>query len=399
MLAPNVLFLYTVGLVVGAIIVSVAAASAVLTGALGLSPAFYGTLFIPFDVFAAAGAIGGGTLAHRLGLRRLLVLGLVTAAASQAALAAASLFPGAAGRWAFVAASLVGLAAGLSSSPLNTWPQVMFPRHRDAAVVMIHTLMTLGLAAGPLLVFAALRLGHFVLAPLLLVVTTLGFAALTSVQSFPPAEGHADPTSPALAHTPRPLRRLTFWLFIAVTFLYEVGEAAFANWAVLFTEVEKGLSAATASLALAAFWATLSLGRLLSSFLVRRLPAQRIWLTLPVFIAAALFWLPEAHAASGVLAGFAFAGLACSAHYPLTMSLASARFPAHVAWTTGMVFAANAAGAGVGSALMGWLYESHSLSELYRWTTVAPLVALVLSLWLVMRRRTHGSFTRPRPSE
>lgn len=384
MLAPGVLFLYATGLAIGAVIVSVAAASAVLTGPLGLSHVTYGALFIPFDAFAAAGAIGGGAWAHRLGLRRLLVLGLLTAAASQAALAAASLFPGATGGFAFVAASLVGLAAGLSASPLNTWPQVMFPRHRDAAVVMIHTLLTLGLAAGPLLVFAALRLGHFALAPGLLLVTTLGFAALLPNRSLPAHPFPADPTS---MHTaPRPVGRLTFWLFLAITFLYEISEAALANWAVLFVEVEKGFPAATASLALAAFWAALSLGRLLSSLLVRHLSAQGIWLVLPAFIAAALLWLPKAGSPSGLVVGFAFAGLACSAHYPLTMSLASARFPSHVAWTTGMLFAANAAGAGVGSALMGWLYQSHGLGELYRLTAVAPIVALLMSAWLVIRR-------------
>ena len=384
MFAPGVLFLYSAGLVIGLVIVSVAAASAVLTGPLGLSPAAYGALFIPFDAFAAAGAIGGGAWAHRLGLRRLLVLALLTAAGSQAALAAASAFPGAAGPLAFVAASLVGLAAGLSAAPVNTWPQVMFPRHRDAAVVMIHTVMTLGLAAGPLLVFTALRLGHFAFAPLLLLLTNLVFAALTARQALPAAAPPHDATRATAP--PRPVGRLTFWLFVAITFLYEVSEAAFANWAVLFVEVEKGFTAATASLALAAFWAALSLGRFGSSLLVRRLRAQTLWLMLPAFIAGALLLLPGARTPSHVLAGFAFAGLACSAHYPLTMSLASARFPAHVAWTTGMLFAANALGAGVGSALMGWLHESYSLAELYRVTAVAPIVALAMGVWLVVRR-------------
>ena len=384
MFPRGVVFLYSAGLVFGFVIVSVAAASAVLTGPLGLSTVAYGALFLPFDAFAAAGAIFGASWAHRIGLRGLLVLALLAAVGSQAALAAASAFPGAAGAFAFVAASLVGLAAGLSAAPFNTWPQVMFPRHRDAAVVMIHTLMTLGLACGPLLVFAALRLGHFALAPLLLLVTSLAFAARTTRQDLPATPAYADPMSPAAG--PRPVWRLTFWLFVAITFLYEVSEAAFANWAVLFVEVERGLSPATASLALAAFWASLSLGRMGSSLLLRRVPAQSLWLVLPAFIAGALLLLPLAHTPSHLLAGFAFAGLACSAHYPLTMSLASARFPGHVAWTTGMVFAANATGAGVGSALVGWLHETRSLGDLYRLTAIAPLVALVMGFWLVARR-------------
>ena len=383
MSAPGVLFLYATGLVLGLVIVSVAAASAVLTGPLGLSTVAYGALFVPFDAFAAAGAIGGGAWAHRLGLRRLLVFALLAAAGSQAALAAASALPGAAGPLAFLAASLVGLAAGLSAAPMNTWPQVMVPRHRDAAVVMIHTLMTLGLAGGPLLVAAALRLGHFALAPLLLLVTSLVFLARSSRQDLPVTLTHAHPTSPEPA---RPVRRLTFWLFLAITFLYAVSEAALANWGLLFVEVEKGFAAATASLALAAFWAALSVGRASSSLLLRRVSAQHLWLLLPPFIAGALLLLPRAQTPSHVLAGFALAGFACSAHYPLTMSLASARFPAHVAWTTGMLFAANATGAGVGSTLMGWLYETHSLSQLYRLAALAPIVAFVMGVWLVARR-------------
>ena len=383
MFAPGVFFLYSAGLVLGLVIVSVAAASAVLTGPLGLSPVAYGALFIPFDFFAAAGAIGGGGWAHRLGLRRLLVLALLAAAGSQGALAAASAFPGAAGALAFVAASLVGLAAGLSAAPMNTWPQVMFPRHRDAAVVMIHTLMTLGLAGGPLLVAAALGLGHFALAPLVLLVACLVFMALTSRQNLPATPAHAHSTS---AQAARPVRRLTFWLFLATTFLYAVSEAALANWGVLFVEVEKGFPAATASLALAAFWAALSLGRASSSLLFRWVSAQQLWLVLPAFVAGALLLLPRAQTPAQVLAGFALAGLACSAHYPLTMSLASARFPTHVAWTTGMLFAANATGAGVGSALLGWLYATHSLSQLYRLAAMASMVALVMGIWLVARR-------------
>ena len=95
--ARGVVFLYSAGLVIGLVIVSVAAASAVLTGPLGLSPVAYGALFVPFDAFAAAAGIGAGGWAHRVGLRRLLVLALLAAAGSQAALAAASALPKAAG--------------------------------------------------------------------------------------------------------------------------------------------------------------------------------------------------------------------------------------------------------------------------------------------------------------
>ena len=218
--------------------------------------------------------------------------------------------------------------------------------------------------------------------------------ALVSRQELPATTAHHDPKGPLAA--PRPLGRLTFWLFVAITFLYEVSEAAFANWAVLFVEVEKGFTAATASLALGAFWATLSLGRLGSSLLLRHVSAQTLWLLLPAFIAGALLLLPGAAKPSHLVLGFACAGLACSAHYPLTMSLASARFPAHVAWTTGMIFAANALGAGVGSVLMGWLHESYTLAELYRLTAVAPVVALGMGIWLVVRKPSPGSSPRPR---
>lgn len=384
MSARGVLFLYTAGLVLGFVFVSVAAASAVLTGPLGLSPAAYGVLFVPLDVFAAAGAMGGGGWAHRLGLKRLLVFALVAAAGSQAALGTAIALPHAAFALAFVAAALVGLAAGLSAAPMNTWPQLMFPRHRDAAVVMIHTLMTLGLAGGPLLVSAALRLGHFTLSPLLLLVTSLVFVALTPGQDLPPLPAHVPDRTGRTA--PVPARSPSFWLFVAITLLYAASEASFSNWAVIFVETEKGLPAATASLALAAFWAALSLGRAGSSLLVTRVRAQHLWLVLPVFIAAAFLVVPGATTPSRALAGFALAGLACSAHYPLTMSLASARFPTHVAWVTGMLFAVYAIGAGVGTVLMGWLYEVRSLSELYRMGALFPIVILGLALWLVTRR-------------
>jgi predicted MFS family arabinose efflux permease len=143
----------------------------------------------------------------------------------------------------------------------------------------------------------------------------------------------------------------------------------------------------TAGLALSTFWGTLVIGRLLITVIVTRVSPKFVWASLPVLMIAAFLALPLAEGAVLGIGVFALAGLSCSAFLPLTITLASQRFPDHVAWVSSMMIAALMVGVGVGSFAVGALREMLSFEDLYRLSTAYPAAVLVLTIF-VFRVRT-----------
>lgn len=368
---------YASGAVQGVMMVSFAASSAVLRSRHGFTDTQYGSIFLPQVALAAAAAIGSGTLLRILDLRQVLALSFTAMALSQAALATSHFLDPAAALVAVMAGtSLMGLGCGLSAPPLNTYPQLFFPARSESAVIAMHTAMGVGLAAGPLFVGVAAPRGLWLSFPLIGLAACVLLLAGTLWATLPrptpaPTAGKAGPSSAG---------RSRFWLFAAIAFLYAVAEAGYSNWAVLYLREEKGLTLAAASLGLAAFWLALSVGRLLVGLLILRVPAPRVYRILPVVMAGASLLLPLADTPRRAALLFGLAGLGCSAFYPLTVGLASRRFPAHVAWVGAMAYAALVSGIGAGSFLTGMLRVRLSFVTIYRWSALCPLLALLLAV-------------------
>ena len=141
------------------------ASAAVLRGQ-GLTDPQYGSIFLPQMVLAAVGATGAGFVLDRLGAKRVLGLGFVLMALSQAALGAVVLAgPGWTYPLALLGTSLLGLGAGVSAGPLNAYPQVLFTSRSESAVVALHTVVGVGLAVTPVLAGAALDRGLWLAVP------------------------------------------------------------------------------------------------------------------------------------------------------------------------------------------------------------------------------------------
>ncbi|HKN11341.1 MAG TPA: hypothetical protein VJ376_17950, partial [Pseudomonadota bacterium] len=87
---PAVLIVYAAALLQGMTLVSFPAMSAVLKQALALTDADYGSIFLPQVALAITGAVAGGGLARKLGLKALLAMALAANAASQVLLAASA---------------------------------------------------------------------------------------------------------------------------------------------------------------------------------------------------------------------------------------------------------------------------------------------------------------------
>ncbi|NMQ19722.1 MFS transporter [Candidatus Competibacter phosphatis] len=383
---PAVLAVYLIAFLQGLTLVSFPASSAVLRQMHGFTDAQYGAIFLPQVALAVLGAVAGGTLARRLGLQPLLWLTAAGNGLSQLALAASLwVMPALAFPVILAGTALLGWSFGLGGAPLNSYPPQFFPRRAPAAVVALHTLLGLGLMVGPLLADGFGRAGWWVGFPLSL----LGLSALLALAAATvrlPSEAGGEMEERRVEMNP-PLISGAFWIFAAIAVLYAFAEGTFSNWAVIYLREAKDLSAVVAALALSVFWGAMVVGRLLVAVLVVRIAPLTIWLALPVLMIAAFLLLPGASTPALGLGLFALAGLACSAFFPLTITLASERFPEHVAWVSSMLIAALMVGVGLGSFVIGPLREWLSLEQIYQFSAAYPIAVIGLALWLAGSRR------------
>ncbi len=374
---------YAGALVQGLTLVSFPASSAILKHAHGFSDAEYGAIFLPQVVMVIGGSIAGGFLAGRLGLRRLLALALGVNLVSQVALAAsAALRPDAAYASILLGTTCLGLGFGLCAAPLNTYPALLVPRRRDAAIVAMHTAMGAGLAAGPLLAGFLSAAQLWVAFPVLLAALCLILVAASLIVALPAPETAA---GRGVVAERRPLGEMAFWLFVATAVLYAIGEGTVGNWALLYLAEERGLAPAAAAFALSAFWGALTGGRVVASLLLLRVAARPIWASMPLLMVSAFLVLPLVRTATGGALAFAWAGLACSACFPLTLSLATRRYATHGPWIASMMMAAVMSGVGLSSLAIGPLRAHIALGRLYPLSALWPLLTLAAIAILIRR--------------
>lgn len=393
---------YAAALLQGLTLVSFPALSNILQRTFAFTDADYGAIFLPQVVFTVLGALASGSLAARVGLRLLLSASLAANAACQLLMATPGLLlPDMAFALILAATATLGVAFGLFAAPMNSYPPILFPRHAPTALLAVHSIVGLGLALGPLLASQFVEAGTWAGYPLLLAAACGALALIVLVSPLPahpatPTQIGCDREAAIVAQTPA-RRSRRFWLFAAVAVTYAFAEGAFSNWVVIYLTQARQLSEASAGLALSLFWICMVIGRWVVAVLVVRIPPTTVWIVLPGLITAAFLIIPRAGTAAASVAAFAFAGLACSSFYPLTIALASAAFPREVAWVSSMLIGALMIGVGAGTFAIGALSEIVAFDAIYRVSALLPLVLVALALPLV--RRPPGSNYAAVPSD
>lgn len=383
---PAAAVIYGAALLQGLAMVSFPASAPVLKAAKGFTDAQYGLIFLPQIVTTILGSLVGGSLAAHVGLKRLLGVALVCTAASQAALAIVARVPNESALGAaLLATALFGLGFGAIAAPINTLPGLIFPRRADAALVALHTVLGGGLAIGPALAAKFIGAGAWVGFPMTLLAASALLLLVSLAVALPTPAAQVTPAGGTAARGPRPLGTLALWLFSLMVVFYAFAEGTFANWSVIYLSEEKQIPLPQAALALSVFWAMMAFGRLVASVLLLHLPAPALWLTHPALMLVAFLLLPSANSAlSGILL-FAFAGLACSSFFPITVGLASRRFAADAPFVSSLMIAALMTGVGIGSYVIGPLRASMPLVRLYQLSAAYPAGALALALLLLGR--------------
>lgn len=373
--------LYGIGVVQGLALISFPAASAILVSPAGfaLSSTQYGAMFIPQVVLAILASAFGSTLSRRLGLRRVLQLGLAANLGSMALLTVASLLMGSPAAFVVLlcATALLGLGFGATAMTINTLVQRLSePARQDGNVLALNALIGLGTALAPLLIALFTRIAAWWALPALM---TLSLAALLVATLRTRLDAAVDEAPPSQGWPAR------FWVYAALVLLYGIVESLSGNWATLYLTNQRQVSAENASFALTAFWIMLTLGRIGFAMLARRLPVAVALVALPLLLAVAFQIVAQVQAAGAGIAAFALAGLACSAILPLALSFAGKELPGDPAATLGALIAFYQIGYGMAAFGGGPLLDRAGLaySSLFSLGSLAALALAAVSFAVI----------------
>ena len=377
---------YGGALIIGLTLVSFPASSAYLRATHGFSDVEYGAIYLPQLLAAIAGALGGGAAAARMSLRGMYASALLGFAFAQGLLALSGrLSPDVALTAVMWATAAFGFGFGFGGGPLNAAVALLFPRAASAAITALHMVAGAGLTAAPF-VFAWLAArGHWIWGPTALLAMTAVLLVLALAARWPEP---ASDSKRRMELWPPPARSSFFWLVALIAVLYSVAEGTFSNWAVIYVQEDRGLSAVTAALALTSFWAALTIGRLLAAFLALRLKPIVFLASLPLLMVAGFLCLPFVSTATAAVCAFALAGLACSAFFPMLVGYTAEVHPRHVSWIASMLTAAMMLGVGIGSYAVGALRSTVALPTLYRASALYPVVVLIFLFAAVRKRAT-----------
>jgi fucose permease len=387
---------YAAGAVQGIVLVTFPAASTIFTDPqqYDLSNTQYGLLFIPQVLTAIAASLLGSSLAARFSTKRVYVAGLGCSLFAMALLIVSTFFESDASAFPvlLLATAFLGAGFGLTVPALNTLTAAFHPQGVESSVLVLNALLGLGTATAPLFVAIFVGLGFWWGLPLM----SAGLLAAILAVSLPlelRTETLAAARSAAGGIPPR------FWMYAAFAVLYGFCETINGNWSQLDMTRELGASTTEAALALTAFWAMVTVGRVLFAAVDRWVPVRLTYCILP-FVLAATFVviasLPTGATAAGVLA-FAVAGLGCSALLPLTIGFAEVELVTMAA-ATGGVIACYQAGYGIAAFGVGPLLDRGvGLPAVYG---VSALIAIALGFAAlgVTRAATSSRVDDARPA-
>jgi predicted MFS family arabinose efflux permease len=384
------------GLVQGIVLVTFPAASTIFTATneYGLSNSQYGEMFLPQVVTAIAASLLGARLARKITIKRVYLLGLACNTVSMGLLIASTLVESdhsVAYPLLLVATAFLGAGFGLTVPVLNTYSSVFHPAGVDRAVLVLNALLGLGTALAPVFVAVFVGLGFWWGLPALSVVLLV---VLLLVSARLPLHSGAG-SAPTARRSRLPARS---WYYAAFAVTYGVCETMSGNWSQLDLTAGLGASATQASVALAAFWGMVTVGRVLFAAVSRWLPARVTYRILP-FVLMAVFVLvavlPRHNAPAGI-AAFALAGLGCSALLPLTISFCEEDLTTLSAAAAGGVIAFYQLGYGLAAFGIGPLQDAGvSLSAIFGFTAVVAAAMAVLSRVVAPKRPRPAPANQP----
>jgi len=386
---------YLAGLAQGLALVTFPAVSSILTSPndYGLSSSAYGALFLPQAIAAVTASLVGARLTGRWGIKRIFLVGLAADVLAMGLLLASQVAMGQPLGYLMLllATASLGVGFGFTVPSLNSYAAAFFPHMVGKATLYLNALLGLGTALAPLLSALFLGRGVWWALPVLAGALLLGLLLVSLRLPLAGAGARAGAAPVASGGSTglgsRPALPSRFWVFAGFALLYGIVETVNGNWSTVYMSSDLGASAATASLALAAFWGMVTVGRVLFAVIERRFPETSAFRMLPFVAAMALFitaLMPSGDADLGVLS-FGLAGLGCSALLPLTIGFAELELTVIATSVAGLLIALYQVGYGIAAFGVGPLQSmaGMGLGSIFMITAFVALAMGALSFVVV----------------
>jgi MFS family permease len=340
-------------------------------------------MFIPQVILAILASSLAPRLARSWTLKRVFMAGLSADLLAMILLALSRLLQdsrGAAYGILLVATGSLGFGFGAAVMAMNTYAEKFSPGRENRAVLVLNALLGSGTALAPLFVAIFLGLGAWWLMPLMVAVALVGLLLVSAKEPLEASVGAADSSSSK--HPPG-----GFWLFAAAVLLYGIAETLNGNWSGPYLTGERGVAARGASFALTAFWATVTIGRILFAALSSRKTVRWIYTGLPVVLIIAFQVISHAGGETSGIVAFGLAGLGCSAFFPLCISLSGQAFPRFAAVMSGEIVAFYQVGYGVAAFGVGPLrdFAGFPFSTIYSFGSLVAAAILAVAFVAVTR--------------
>jgi MFS transporter, FHS family, glucose/mannose:H+ symporter len=389
----EIAIVYLSGLAQGVALVTFPALGGVLTSPrlYALSASRYGALFLPLVVLAIVASSLSPRLASRLGLKWVLLGGLCANLVSMGVLVLSQRMtgrPDVAYGALLLATAALGAGFGATLTALNTYVQTFFPTRTAAALPALHAFLGTGTTLAPVLAAVFMRGTAWWLLPSGVAIALLGLVAASLAQ---PLRATSDEGGPSIraAMPPRVARRL--WVYAGAVLVYGICETLFGNWATIYLHGDAGVSPYWADVALAAFWAMVTAGRIAAAAVSAWVPEAGIYRALPVLVLVAFVAIPRVGGATAGVIAFGFAGLACSAFFPLSISFAEDELSRWAATVSGTLVAMYMVGYGIGAYGVGPARDAGHLTLSTIYTGAGVLAAGMAVLAVLVTRPSDRS--------
>jgi MFS family permease len=384
---------YVAGAVQGIVLVTFPAASTIFTDPdrYDLSNTQYGLLFLPQVATAITASLLGASIGGRVGTKGVYLGGLACSLCSMALLIVSQFFErdiAMAFPTLLVATAFLGVGFGLTVPALNTLTAAFHLDAVERSILSLNALLGLGTALAPVFVAIFVGLGFWWGLPL---TSAILLGALFFVSAGLPLRTEAAASAPTeRAGLAIPGR---FWMYALFAVLYGVCETVNGNWSQLDMTSRLGASTTQAAIALTAFWAMVTVGRVVFAAVDRWVGVRTTYHALPFLLAGTfvvIAVLPDGSTAGGILA-FGLAGLGCSALLPLTIGFGQKELAAMSAALAGGVIAFYQLGYGIAAFGVGPVLDHGvSLSAVYGASAAVAVAMGVVSLG-VTRTQGHGA--------
>jgi fucose permease len=289
-----------------------------------------------------------------------------------------------------LAAYFLGAGGGAIDTSINVFASANF----SASVVnWLHAFYGIGATSGPLILTAFIiqgatwKAGYWTVGTVQVLLGILFFSTSKLWQ-------HQDKSGKSGPNTSykEVLKQTSVWISIMVFFVYTGTEIGIGQWLYSILIKSRGISEANGGFWVSAYWGSLTLGRILFGFILKKTSTQQVifWAATGLAVGTFIFYLDFHYLSSFV--SVLLIGLSCAPIFPSMIASVPRMFASKEAGAIiGFQVSAAMVGGAVLPAISGFLSRYYSLELISLAFFIQAILLLVGYLWL--STKTIKNFT------